>query len=140
MAQEKITSTQVIRNLNDNLEEILEANRILVKTLQEELMLNAQFRGRCETEVNNLQKSVDYLQAIIIDGTPKKDSILIQLNNVENRITILQDTMMDSGQDKEKSKDRFWNFIVQNFTALIGWIFFAMWLLADYISKHNVPK
>ena len=126
--------------MNDNLEEILEANRTLVKTLQEELMLNAQFRGHCENEILNLQKSVNYLQAIMVDGTPKKDSVLIQLNNVENKISILQDALMNTGSSKEKTTDRFWNFVVQNFAVLLTWIFVGMWMLVDFIQKYNASK
>lgn len=135
-------SDQLLNTLSDT----VDLTRTYVKILQDEIMTNAQFRGKTEQVLLRIQEDLTELKDVVISGNDLDEPITIRINKIEYDINAINKSiesfakkMEDIDKDKKEEniikKTKFLDFLIQNGLVLLSWIGIAGYTLYQNLLK-----
>jgi len=111
--------------LAQQLKDAADLNKSLAKSLQDEIVLNAQARIEFKKDIEHLCEVVGELKKVYSgNGTPP---MAVRISTLEGEVKALKAALTQNKASEAKKSERFWNFVLQNSPVILTWIGLAIW-------------
>jgi hypothetical protein len=144
MTNVKNNESAAIASLTNHLENTLDITNMFVKMLQEEMVINASFRGKVDQSLSNLEDSLETIQEVVIEGNghslvSKIEKLEYIVEQIEDNILSIKTQFLAASDDKRaheaKKTERFWNIVATNSPVILTWLGVGGWLLFQFFAK-----
>lgn len=136
---QEVTTTRVdLELLIQQLKDAYDLTRSLSKSLQDEILLNAQARIEFKKDIEHLCEIVAELRKVYSGNG--KPSLEVRLTQIEKDLEILKEKRATEKERRIKKSERFWKIILSHSPIILTWIGLAVWaIIRMLLSEQGVP-
>jgi len=117
------------------LKDATDLTKSLSKSLQDEVVLNAEARMAFKKDIEHLCDVVTELRKIYSGNG--KPSLEVRLIQIEKDLEVINEKRKFDTEKRIKKSERFWKIVLQNSPVLLTWLGLAGWAIVRIIMDNS---